>query len=475
MKSFLVASSMFIISLASFFTDETVSVNFDIPQSVKPGSSFIVSVDISKGDLSTYAKMQLDLPEGFTIELLEGEGGTFTFFDQKMKLIWIALPPKEDFQVKLKVNTTESLTGKHKFTGKFSFVNNGERNSIELVTPEILMDENASTLPPITTIDKPDNSEVDATASVESTSNENISTTSNVPSINVKRSFNVQQVQPGEAFTVELTIEKNMISGVGKIIEELPDGFTAVSLESNGSIFSQSGNQVKFLWGVLPAEDKFSVSYKVTVGDDVSGNKVIDGNFSYLEGADTKKHLIASTSIAVTNGDVVAVADVSSSNDEEEASNDSTVENETETVTETNSTASTSTNTDNVAEETEAVSDTEQSMDNEETATDATEVDAANDTHSVNYRVQICALRKKKNTDYFVKNHAVNEKIYLNMHEGWHKYTVGDFKAYVEARDHREVVKSKNKIVGPFVTAYNNGARITVQEALMITKDKWVQ
>ena len=92
----------------------------------------------------------------------------------------------------------------------------------------------------------------------------------------------------------------------------------------------------------------------------------------------------------------------------------------------------------------------------------------------MNYRVQICALRKKTETNYFVQNHNVKEKIYLNMHEGWHKYTVGDFKEYMSARDHRGTAKSKYKINGSFVTAYNDGSRITVQEALMITKDKWI-
>ena len=62
----------------------------------------------------------------------------------------------------------------------------------------------------------------------------------------------------------------------------------------------------------------------------------------------------------------------------------------------------------------------------------------------------------------------------MDMHEGWHKFTVGQFNRYKEARNHRENVRSNNKIVGPFVTAYNQGTRITVQEALMITKQQWV-
>ena len=43
-----------------------------------------------------------------------------------------------------------------------------------------------------------------------------------------------------------------------------------------------------------------------------------------------------------------------------------------------------------------------------------------------------------------------------------------------EARDKRnQVWAENNKINDAFVTAYNSGERISVQEALMISKQKW--
>jgi hypothetical protein len=51
---------------------------------------------------------------------------------------------------------------------------------------------------------------------------------------------------------------------------------------------------------------------------------------------------------------------------------------------------------------------------------------------------------------------------------------VGTFNDYKGARDKREGMKNKG-VSGAFVTAYNSGKRITVQEALMITSQKWLR
>ncbi|MAS52632.1 MAG: hypothetical protein CMD20_05455 [Flavobacteriales bacterium] len=563
MKSLLIASSFLVISIASLFTPSEINVNFNAPSSITSGESFIMDIEIDKGDISDFAKLQLSLPEGFSAELFEGKEGTFTFYDQKVKLIWISLPAEPKFHVKLKISCDTSLVGDYNFKGKISYVLEGERKNKELISPTFK----------VTPKSKPTSPTIVSTKT-EAENNTSVSSASTTSQLSCSRSFDAKKIGPGETFLVTLKVKKSNVSGVGKIIENIPDGFTAQEGENNGAIFSQKGSQVKFLWMTLPSDNEFSVSYKIMVDENLDGNKVIDGKMSYLDGDMTKNTLIDGTSIEITNvqQDIQTAGIEENSEDEtsattknetneltedetlattiekKETQESETVENtiasnekensteneskeinqnsvqtederttkkvvsnntiasneekkSTQVVTkpEENNTSSEEENTTTTQEdnsvdnaianneknntpqnETSSSIDNTNSIEKEKTtqtesknvAMSATSETTSN--HKVNYRVQICALRKKTETNYFTKNHNVKEKIYLNMHEGWHKYTVGDFKEYMSARDHRSTAKSNYKINGSFVTAYNDGSRITVQEALMITKDKWI-
>ena len=71
---------------------------------------------------------------------------------------------------------------------------------------------------------------------------------------------------------------------------------------------------------------------------------------------------------------------------------------------------------------------------------------------------------------------SFNETLKLENINGWFKYTTGHHQVYKAARNDRTRITDKyQKFQGPFVTAYNDGERISVQEALMITSQKWYQ
>ena len=91
----------------------------------------------------------------------------------------------------------------------------------------------------------------------------------------------------------------------------------------------------------------------------------------------------------------------------------------------------------------------------------------------INYKVQILAAHKIANKTYIANRFKFNENYDLENHEGWIKYTTGTFMEYKGARNKRNAL-DKHDFPGPFVTAYNYGERISVQEALIISKQSWI-
>jgi hypothetical protein len=93
---------------------------------------------------------------------------------------------------------------------------------------------------------------------------------------------------------------------------------------------------------------------------------------------------------------------------------------------------------------------------------------------AVNFKVQVCATHRDVPGSTIQSVYKLQDEVMQEMHEGWFKFTVGGFSDYSEARNKREELTPFN-LPGPFVTAYNAGTRITVQEALMITRQTWVK
>ena len=82
------------------------------------------------------------------------------------------------------------------------------------------------------------------------------------------------------------------------------------------------------------------------------------------------------------------------------------------------------------------------------------------------YRVQIAAAKREVGKTYFEQRHNMMDEITIDYHGTWFKYMIGSYGVYKDARDRRnEVWADNNKIDDAFVTAYNSGERISVQEA----------
>lgn len=93
----------------------------------------------------------------------------------------------------------------------------------------------------------------------------------------------------------------------------------------------------------------------------------------------------------------------------------------------------------------------------------------------VSYRVQIAAGHSEMVTDYFNRMFDFAARVTVEQHEGWLKYTTGAFEHYHGARNERKRLTELHDFRGPFVAAYQDGERITVQHALTLTGCGWTQ
>lgn len=431
---FLIVNFVSIFFYQLFFTSD-VTVKHNIPSSIQPNGEVDVELIVTKADISGFAKIQQEIPEGFTVEAVETHGATFSFKEQKLKLIWMALPQSNEFTIKYKLKNVAHTSGKFSITGKFSYIADNERMNVDIPTANITVSTEELVAEET---ESPSNTEDE----------ESRLPASNNTETSLSASRNIDNVGDNK-FKVTLNINKENVEGFAKLSEFIPAGFTASNNNSAGGVFSVENNEVKVLWLSVPAENQFEVSYFIE-STSASGMQEITGVLSYLKGEETQKHQIAATSFSAA-GESLASND---NEEEEETSLQDKVDNKVEEDTEDDVVV------DNIEEETET------KRTPPVTNTPAPEKNVA-------YKVQVGAFREGITIERYQKKFNLKDQINLENHQGWTKLITGSFSEYKSARDKRN--KLRDKVKTAFVTAYNQGERITVQEALMITNQKWVQ
>ena len=237
-------------------------------------------------------------------------------------------------------------------------------------------------------------------------------------------------------------------------------------MESKGGVFSFKEGVAKILWMAIPNDDEFTVTYNLVSTTAENGTYDITGEFAFLQEDDTKKVSIEKSSIelnveVVVDDNPVPVEEEPLAVVEETPDEEPVVEEE--PVIE----------VDPIIEEEPVVEtpvvDDAPSIDNEPSENEVTSIPSPET--NVSYKVQVGAGHQTVAANYFASKFNLQDNVSTENHEGWIKYLVGVFNEYKAARDKRNVVR--NNIKTAFVTAYNSGQRITVQEALMISNQKW--
>jgi len=439
-----------------------VQMEIGVPSVVSAGETFEVTVTLNKGDLSNFSRYLQQMPYGLTASPSISSNSDFSFKDQKVRLIWLKLPEEETFTFSYKIHVDQRLKGEFNLEGLFSYIENNERKSVSkqsfsiniLPSPDISPDQ-------IVDISDFENAVIQKIVPKQG----DVLCYRQEPQIS----------ETNDGLIINLIVNKGQQERFAKIEEKIPAGYDAMAIDSKEAIFSSKDDLVKFLWMNLPGEEFFSVTYKLIPHNGVVNRDIkIKGTFFYIEDNDktvsidilqeefelTEKttqeikkvfDLLTNQYTAAILPDDKSTTDTVSTKDIGEEKSPSLLGQQTT--------------------ETKTIATTKPKTITKKRTTGR--YDVLTSERGVYYRVQIAAGHKPVNIRSYFKKFNLEKNVKKESHEGWYKYSVGSFKLYREARDYRNYIWRTTLIDDAFVSAYNEGKRITVQEALMIANQKW--
>lgn len=96
-------------------------------------------------------------------------------------------------------------------------------------------------------------------------------------------------VSAGSSFTVKLSINRGSINGFMKLSQSLPEGYSAVEIESKSGDFRYENNETKIIWLKAPSEVSYTVTYKVSVPKNATGSITLGGKIIYVNNNNERK------------------------------------------------------------------------------------------------------------------------------------------------------------------------------------------
>lgn len=439
----------------SYFFKADVGMEIDMPGQINAGKEITVSITLDKDDLTGFSRFQMEIPNGLTAENIFSANADFSFKDQKLRLIWLRLPDEKTITFSFKLLCHERLKGTFDLTGKFSYIEDNERKSVDLSPKQVAIVPNPA-IDPMMLVDIKD---------FGKSIYQDISTAQQIACIRNKPTWN----ETNKEYIVTLLVNKEQLKKFAKIEENIPPGFTALNISSKEGIFTFKENKVKYLWMNLPAENYFTVCYKLIPMNGVK-DASITGNFSFIIDDKTQNIPIIEKNADFANLTPEKVRMILQSQPML-ASNLQTGE----TTAEGNQTKEPL--PDQVVQK---VEDKVQQIKQPEKIIEPSAKQSADllanllePQSGIYYRVQVAAGHKPVNIKSYFRKFKLDNNVLKENHDGWIKYSIGSFPVYKEARDYRVHLWNTTSITDAFVSAYNDGKRITVQEALMVANQKW--
>ncbi len=451
-KLFLVLITSFLPSI-SLLAQQQVTVDMDLPAQVEAGKSFNVTVTVEKSSLEEFSRFQQELPAGLTAKSVNSGTADFSFENQRIRFIWLKLPSDEKITISYMVNVHERLMGSFSLEGEFSYVEDNQRKSVKVSSESI-------TIIPSPSVEE--SMLVDIASFAEVLSAEKAAGETGYDIACIRQTPYLSKT--GDEILVNLLVYKKELDKFAKIEEQIPDGFKALNVDSKEGIFTFNDGLAKFVWMNLPAGSGFLVSYRlIPAANKTLDNLNLKGQFSYIkEGrnviVDIIQRNVDLSSVNADNVDEVMAA-ISSGQTILPATQEGT-------------TAEKITITDRETEkpperEVQSLQDVDEAVGSKQKSIPANLLLPVED--GIYYRVQLVASHRLVNVSQVFGHYNLDRSVKVEYHEGWYKYTVGSFKTYVSAQNYKNRMIREKSVGDAFITAYRNGIRIDVIDALQLT------
>ena len=451
---FILINSLTLFIFGLFQTDNSVTIKNNIPSNFIVGQEVAVEFRISKGIQTGFAKFQLELPDGISIIKKDEMNSIYSIQNGVAQWIWSEVPKDEELLIKLTLVASELGIGIKTFNSNYSFIEKNEKKVFNMLPLEASIQNNiinnkVSVIKDTLTKAEP-NTSIDVVRLI-----------SDGPNANEK--------------TITIKIKKGDTKGFAKYSDEIDLNLNAKAIKTDGSSFSVSDGKIKFVWVDVPTKSELEVSYHIDLNN--KNSNILKGEYSYLEKNQSKKYIVKPDSLVIgklkdeINLQAVQKTEVAKSIVQETEANQLTSK--------------------------KIIEDSKSNLTVEKTSTLVTEAPnlvkkEANEVKTIpakaeivketpqivnadpNFVVQIGAFKNTKVVaTVLIKKYRITDKIVDELHDGFSKFMVGNHNIYKEARKHRDIIKSKHGVKDAFIAAYNVGKRITVQEALMVSKQSW--
>ena len=406
------------------------------PKRLDAGQDATLSWTIYKDDIRGFSRLQLRFPDNLEVAALETAGAEFTFRDGVAKLQWRDTPATPSFSVRFKIRALDAFAG-GVIEPIWSFIDAGER--VDLQLDPVIIEGSPNRL-----------------AGQASTAVNEPRISARIPApIRVTRSI---QPEGPDVATVRLRVSGHPQGAFLKIDENIPSDCIVETDILAGATASWVDGVLKFVWFASPGREAFEVSYRI-LGPRGRWEKELEGAYTYL------LNQLAQTGPIQSPSDPEVAAEVAA---------EVTAQQPAPKVTPVAAPAIAAVNPAPKAASAPKAAPAPKPAVAPKATPSPKAAAAAEPERGVAFRVQVLAAHRQVGKSYFQGRYGFGPDIDSESHEGWFKYTTGRHSAYSQARDSRERIRASHDFPGPFVTAYLDGRRITVQEALTISAQQWI-